>query len=254
MRDPHVSHLRYSIRHGDDTSFVDPPGVHATTNSFEALLEEGILTVTMLEHFSSVDHARAVVDPYLRAWELQDELQGARTGIEFVYESAEVIDRDPPPPGERKVVKLEAGLYSVSGMSATLHVGRRSYPPPPAQFAVTPDVETMWFRYRGYLSGREPLLAMAYFCLSVLEASAGGRDRAAAIYSVDREVLRKVGEFSSTRGDASSARKASGVGTPLLDREAGWLDAAVRLLIARAAEVAGGRSAARITMKDLPYL
>lgn len=254
MRDPHVKQLRYSMRHGDSTSFVEPPPVRVQKESFTAVLDDGILTVTMLDHFSKIEDARAVVDPYLRAWELQDELKGSRTGLEFVYEDGEVIDRNPPAPGEPRVISLEAASYAIAGAAATLHVAKRSYPPPPDAFAIDPDVATMWLRYRSHKEGKEPLPGMAYFCLTVVELSAGGRNKAAAKYSIHRDVLAKIGDLSSTRGDMEMARKADGVGVPLSEHEARWLDAAVRLVIGRAAEVAGGKQVTAISMADLPKI
>jgi hypothetical protein len=254
MRDPHVVRLFYSITHRADTSFADPPAVSADTPSFEARLEDGILTVTMLAHFSEIADARALLDPYLEAWHLQEELLGGRTGIRFVYKDAEVVDRDPPPPGTRNVILAELTSVGVAGASATLHVVKRTYPLPPDHFALDPDVESMWFRFVGHKEGREPLPGMAYFCLTVLRATAGGERQAAAAYEIDRDVLRKIGELSSTRGDLTVARKAERIGSPLSEREKTWLDSAVRLLIARAAEIAGGKKVTRISMADLPKL
>ena len=44
-------------------------------------------------------------------------------------------------------------------------------PEPPHGFALSPGVEVMWNRYRGHPAGRAPLPSMAFFCLTVIEAS-----------------------------------------------------------------------------------
>lgn len=52
----------------------------------------------------------------------------------------------------------------------------------------------MMHRYEGYIRGRESLLGMAYFCLTVLESRVckPKRKNVAADYSIDYEVLKKL--------------------------------------------------------------
>ena len=69
--------------------------------------------------------------------------------------------------------------------------GVRKYPSPPLDLAISPDVQTMHDRYMNYLQGREPLSSMAFFCLTVLENSAGGRKAAARKYQIAKRVLEK---------------------------------------------------------------
>lgn len=71
---------------------------------------------------------------------------------------------------------------------------------------------------------------MAYFCLTLLEATAGSRNDAAELFSVDIQVLRKIGELTSKRGDRTNARKASST-QPLTGIEEAWLDAAIKTVI-----------------------
>ena len=90
----------------------------------------------------------------------------------------------------------------------SLQVTRREYPTPPDHFQVSPDVETLWRRYEGYVQGREPLPGMAYGCQSFIEKMlARGRDDAAQKYHIEREVLRKLGDLHSHRGNLTSRRK-----------------------------------------------
>jgi len=78
-------------------------------------------------------------------------------------------------------------------------------------FRLNPDAESILLRYHGHLDGREPLPAMAYFCLTVLEAKTGGRESAARAYRIEKAVLNRMGELTSLRGDRLTARKATGV-------------------------------------------
>jgi hypothetical protein len=144
-----------------------------------------------------------------------------------------------------------------------VHVERARYPDPPdATFKITPDVETLWARYEGCRHGKEPLSAMAYFCLTVLEwiAAPTGNNKRALVcshFGIAREVRDKLGDLSSEVGTRESARKYSGTGRPHTGAEEEWLRACVRAMIRRAGEVAPNGSAAglpEITMASLPRL
>ena len=256
MRDPHVEALEYRLEHGDDISYDDPDPVEFGTEKFVGRLEDGELLVTMREHFERAEEARRVVDPFLRAWELDDRLRGRKDEISFKYLRARVIDRNPPAAGSGIVVPLEGISVGVSADVAALRVGRRSYPAPPFDFLVTADVETMWQRYEGYLEGKEPLLSMGYFCLTVIQSLAGSRGGATERFRVERDVLNTVGELTSSRGDGRTARKANQMDgqRPLSKAEERWLERALKLLIARVGEVAGGSQVDTISLDDLPSL
>lgn len=257
MRDPHVVALVYRAK--VPTSFVyhEPPPVEAETEAFRLRLAGGSLRVEPKAHVASPDEVRPDVERLTRSWMIASSLERGFPEIEFEYERAEVIDRVPPPPGV--VEGLGATMAGGSSMSATLTVisHRYAYPEPPLGFAASPDVETLWNRYQGFLTGREPLTSMAYFCFTALVAIAGGVDEASERFKVSRPVLKKLSELSSTRGGASDARKYGPTGTlapvSLLERE--WLDTVVRLSIRRV-----GQEAARaadplvLTMSDLPPL
>lgn len=146
-----------------------------------------------------------------------------------------------------------AGTVMATG-TATVHVTRSTYPaPPPPTFCLNPDAESVLARYQGYRDGREPLQAMAYFCLTFLEAKAGSRQQAASIYRIDLPVLRKMGELTSTRGDTSNARKAHAV-QRLTSAEHAWLEAAVKILIWHLGDTRNAAAIPMITMSDLPNL
>jgi hypothetical protein len=176
-----------------------------------------------------------------------------------VFESAEVIDRQPPPPGSY-VMYLEPARVTIEAGKVKWTVTRNRYPSLPARdFARTPDVETLWQRYVNYREGREPLLAMAYFCLDMIETLAGGRRNknkrkaAAAKFGVGVAVLDKLGELTSSRGDTATARK-GGVSGPLTPAEQNWIETTIRKLIRRVGEIAGGAKVRRIQLEDPPSL
>ena len=110
-------------------------------------------------------------------------------------------------------------------------------------------------RYLGHRQGREPLPAMAYFCLTVLELAAGGRKEAATTYGIDVDVLRKIGELTSGSRSGPDARKASHAPT-LNDGERRFLHQAVKAVIRRVAERAHSPAGnpPTISWPDLPPL
>jgi hypothetical protein len=143
-------------------------------------------------------------------------------------------------------------------------VTRRKYPAPPQRFKVSPDVETLWHRYEGYQQGREPLLAMAYFCLSFLDwrgsqhpGLSPNRRRAASLYAIEYEVLKQLGNLTTNLGDEKTTRK---IDEESLHREptpgeVAWIEAAIKMIIRRVGEHAADSAACRpLSMCDLPPL
>ncbi len=239
MNDPHVESLFYKAESPEDITYVNPPPLRGNEKEFSFVLEDGKLTISMIDHFAIEKEARVLTDPFVRAWEMKQALENNSRSIWFSFEEARIIDRNPTP-GQHIVVgtarfNIEMGV--VRGQ-----ITRNKYPEPPKRFAVTPDVETLWNRYRMYKEGRETLLAMAYACLTLIEGSTHqkpGREAASKLYAIAFPILKQIGDWTSTKGDAKEARKlgASATFTPLTPSEREWLDAAIRILIRRKAEL-----------------
>jgi hypothetical protein len=207
----------------------------------------------MKVHFSDAIAARNVVDPILRAWEVDADLRRNRGELRFKYETAEVIDLSSAPAGNVTAIVLGSAMAIMTG-TVSIHVTSSTYPePPPDHFRLNPDTESILRRYEGYLDGREPLPGMAYFCLTVLEGKAGGRSKAAAMYEIHKDVLNKIGELSSNRGDPLNARKANAT-RPLSGAESAWLEEAMKTLVRRLGDTRSSAYLPVISMKDLPKL
>jgi hypothetical protein len=253
MNDPHVASLRYRLITDGTLRFVNPPALIVKGNGFEADLRDGVLTVKMLAHYLSEPEARQVVGQFLRGWEVESFLKSGLR-IRFEFEKSEVIDRRPGPSGSAALKGVASGT-AVASLKPEVHLERHSYPAPPntSIFLVTPDVETLLNRFQGYQQDREPLSAMAYFCLTVLQAPFGSRTKAATILQTDRDVLDTLGKLTSTTG-GETARKATR-NPPMTSKEKTWVEAAVKALIRRLAEHAahsGTGWSSNLTMKDLP--
>jgi len=262
LKEQRVESLVYQVKSAEDIIYADPPLLDIDTEKWMGHLENGILTCRMKVHYSSVADARKEVESYLRAWEIGAAITHGRGSIRFVYQDASIIDLAPKGEGDVVVYLTAAAAAGVGTATAKVVITRRNYPPPPKVFRISPDVETLWSRYEGYLDGKEPLLTMAYWCLTMIEVNYGqqGKRKAAAhTINVDSEVLNTLGRLTSTKGDNTTARKAPerGKWQPLSGTERTWIEAVVKRLICRVGEYAGcddSSTLTRVSMRDFPPL
>jgi len=108
---------------------------------------------------------------------------------------------------------------------------------------------------------------MAYFFVTFIEAAdesapqkfrrpSKKRKQAAEKYRIQYEVIDKLAEFSSTRGDANTGRKVGAI-IPLGGHEQAWMETALKAIIRRIAEwpsTSDPASLPWIMMQDLPPL
>lgn len=257
MNDPHVVSLKYKLETIDTVSFSEPSAIEAESETFRMKLADGIVVFEFKLHFDSAEAARSIVEPYLRAWEIDNALSMNKQEINFRYIDAEVIDRNPLFSGSSQIIQgqfIESTLVVSGGVS--ISVTRPDYPPPPAYFNVNTDVESLWQRYERYTRGQEPLPSMAYFMLTWLENYAGGvhkgkREWASKKFAISKEVLDKLANLSTNKGDELSARKRQeGTLLPLTSIEKRWLESVVRAIIRRFGEIDVHPSLKIITMDD----
>jgi hypothetical protein len=176
--------------------------------------------------------------------------------IHFKFDRAEVIDRNPPPPGSSQVIEAMGTSMSVAGGIMSNHLTCSRHPQPPKTFHATSEVQHAYRRWLDYQLGKEPLQSMAYFVLTLLESLASNRQSAAHSFQIDEQVLQTIGRLSSTKGDEKTARKAkAGIRfQKLSDSEKQWLEAAIRRVIHRLGEHASGAPLTPISLNDLPTL
>lgn len=255
MRDPHVVSLRYRLLAAEGVVFDGAPPIEWETEAFRMRLEDGIATFDMTEHHASENSARKRVDEYLRTWVIDAGLRVGHREMSLEFDKAELIDRDPLP---GTGVALRGVVTATATAKARIVVRRGEYPRPPEGFVASPDVETMWARYEGYLEGREPLGSMAYACLTLLEGNAGGRQNAAAQHGISKDVLDRLAYLATGVGDERTGRKLKGrkERRPHTGPEIAWVEATVKALIRRVGELASDAEAPRstLTMNDLPKL
>lgn len=258
MNDPHVAALNYRVRHGPEFDYTRTESLRVRTDEFDLQLVDGNARFAMLGHHATEREARASIDDYIRSWELASALECGPNAFKLEFDWAEIEDRKPTP--GVVLVRPRPIRLSVALGTPQVIVAPPAYPSPPLKsLARSPDVESMYLRYAGHHEGREPLTSMAYFCLTVLEASTGKRQKrlkaAAKKYCIDQRVLTNLRRLASTKGGVG-ARKAEGLGRDLTPQEQNFLQSAVRAIIRRAAEVAHDPDSPSkpITLRDLPAI
>ena len=252
MNDPHVVALIYRVDHGNSIDYSKAAPLNHDEPGFRLTVEDNRARLDFKEHYATVEQARESLAEYIRLWEFRAQLEHGPNSFRLEFDKPEVIDRNPTQ-GEVSIsAHFRAGKATGS---AKLTIVASDYPQPPAKMALNPDVETMHHRYMGYRQGREPLPALAYFCLTVLEQAAGERKKAADTYQIQRKVLDNIGKFTSTRS-GPDARKYKRVATELSSQERNFLGSAVRAIIRRMAEkhFAPDGDLPILSLSDLPSL
>ena len=258
MNDPHVVALIYSIGDGDGIDYSRAVPFDSEQDEFRIRVENRQVRLELKDHYGTEAAARQAVDRYIRSWELDAGLRGRPGQFTLRFASAEIEDRDPPPPTPGLVSLSATFRAGVPSMRASLTVSPPNYPAPPSGITLDPDdldVSTMYDRLDGYYQRKEPLPAMAYFCLTVLERGLEGNSRktAAAKFGIELAVLNRIGELCAKKGGPQAARKAMGAISALTKEEARFLEKAVKAIIRRRAERAAGDDTQRprITLRDL---
>ena len=238
MVDPHVVALTYRIEHSRSVAYRNPPPLAREERQFHLEVKEGTVRFEFKEHFPTERQARDAVAQYIESWQMSADLEGGPGSFRLVFQDAEVVDRQPSPGGVSLRMSARAGKPRAS---FRMRAVSRRYPEPPADCDFQhPDVKAMYVRFIGHRQGDEPLASMAYFCLTVLEHSVQPpkrREKAARRWRIDKAVLDRVAELSSTRG-GTAARKAEGIGKPLTSEERRFLHDAIRSTIGHAANMA----------------
>jgi hypothetical protein len=213
---------------------------------FTCHLEGGTLEARSKANFADVERAQEALDPHLRAWALQAELEdGIR--MEFRFRSAR------GPRGTHVMVDSAIGVEE----ALAIRVGHGSYPAPsPKALAATPLVEDLLGWVRQLRERRQPMLVLVYLFLTRLEFDYKDRGEAAAGLSVSKPVLNTLGQLSEKNDPEERRKLKRGQPVePLTAAERRWLLAALPRLALHVAEVeAPGSTPAQLTMDDLPPL
>jgi hypothetical protein len=251
MNDPHVPALVYRVKHHETVNYDKATPLEYETAIFKVSVKSCEAHFEMKEHFPTAERAREVVESFIRQWEFATALDCGPGEFELVFFDAVVEDRKPTP----GVVALKGAFTVGVAGSVSMVVGRATYPEPPINVAINADVEAMALRYSRYREGKDTLVGMAYFCLTVLEQAAGGRPGIPGKFGISSTVLKMLGGLTGGKG-GPEARKSVGRSHELIADERNWIEQATKRLIRRVAEVAHDPVATTplVTMGDLPKL
>ena len=129
MNDPHVETLTYEFRVvTGGHHFANANAWCGRLGDFDCVLEHAILTARPTTHYATAAEARDALEPLLRGWEAQIELERAYQA-EFNFASATVVDRNPPRGGQTR--ELQATVTGRPTISADVSVEHGYYPSPP---------------------------------------------------------------------------------------------------------------------------
>lgn len=262
MNDPHVEWLQYQLKVvSPKIKFENPPPLTGECSNFSICLKDDILIVQMKKHYASEEEAKLSIESFLEAWKISATINHNFDVniIDFEFDKAHIIDRDPFKVSGPTPIKINITLPSPTfQMNITTYLS--TYPALPQKFTASQDVKTMWFRYQQHVEDKEPLQAMSYFCLSLIEQTAGGRSKALAKYKIDKCILDKLGKLTSAKGAENEARKLASKSSriPLTNAEKHWIREAVKILIRRIGEhdydSPTANSLRQVKMADLPSL
>jgi hypothetical protein len=252
-----VASLTYTVTWLDDRRRVsdDAPTIEAPIRGFDCRLVGGILTAVPGDDYADPDSAKDALEPGLRAWEAHSEII---EGLSFRFRSSgssTVTVDEHGNPGPDRVAVMADIAWAVDALS----VVQDSFPEPNAAISVEGLItSSLRSRWRSMEAGHEPLTSCAYWLLTRIEREFGpSRKEAARKLQVDPKVLNQVGMLTSA-SDPDHGRKVGADKAKdhvLIGGEAGWLQAAGKLLIRRVLEYeAGIANLPILSMNDLPAL
>ena len=243
MNDPHVVALIYKIVHDPTVHYDNAEPIKYEADDFSVKVKDEIVCFEMKKHCASEKEAQTICNEYIQAWEVSAGLALVPSAFNLKYDDIEIMDRVPTSEASklelRDRLKIDDGLHRIIRSYNYDH-----YPTPAPEIKVTPDVRSMYDRFQGYRSGKEPLASMAYFCLTVLESSVGRKERRKKVaknYYIEQSILEEIARLSTNKG-GKNARKAIGLGNGFTDQERCFLEKAIKTIILRVGEKAKSSS------------
>lgn len=104
MNDPHVAKLHYKIMTVENVDYYNAPPIHEETDEFAMSLNGETAVFEMKKHFSTEQGARAVVDEYIKRWEVLIGIELEPDELKLIFEKSDIIDRAPTPESKNGLV------------------------------------------------------------------------------------------------------------------------------------------------------
>ena len=159
-----IEKLIYSVTIGNNVVYEVLEPLKSSFSNFDMELELPYLTIIPKIEYESIEAARKEIDiqvySYETYWRLSQD-----TEVKFSFDYAETKD-------EGKTV-LEKVITKNLPLEKAIKSIKNKYPLPPNNFCLSPDVDSLLYRFNNYLNGKENILGMAYFCLTLIESKSG---------------------------------------------------------------------------------
>ena len=256
MNDPQVVALVYRIKHGEQIDYSRARPFQQEEPTFRLSVKDGLVRFEFTEHYPTIGAAENAIDAYISAWEFDAQLRRGPDSFRLALDrtKSELIDRNPGTGAGHS--RFPAGTAEGS-FDVNLITCPAEYPKPAPGLAVNLDAVRMHRRFMAYRRGSDTLPAVANFCVTVLEGPVGQKDKrkkASGKYGIDREVLDKVACLADAKGGPDEARKSKGIDHPLSAAERKFLEAALKAVIRRTAELENApvEGLPKIRMSNLP--
>ena len=253
MNDPQIT-LQYVIDHESFVDYSETKPAYHEEEEFNIRIEAGRVCFVMKCKCTTVDSAKAVVEPYIDSWELDVALTGRPGEFKLKFEKAEIRDQ------ETNSVKHFVDARPVSWhFSTSVTQTQGPYPKPPVgvSLKLSDGVRLMLDRYERYCNGRTELTNMAYFCLTGMRDLSNGNDGdVKRKYRISENAIDAFRRLANTGGRTERRKQQDVNKRDLIPVERLFLVEAVKKFIWRVAEVAQSPDGTFpvITLKDLPKL
>ena len=175
MNDPQVKAIHYFIEHDDSVDYSDAAPLVYEDELFCVQADKAEVIFEPKNHYSTEEEAKSAIEGLVRRWEFEAALHVGSGAFKLIYAGVDIIDRNPPPPSAGVVASPAAFHFRMPEAQVRVTKALAAYPVPSSGRAIEPDdpdASFMLSRLDLYRQGREPLAAVAYFCLTVLERSA----------------------------------------------------------------------------------
>jgi hypothetical protein len=235
--------LSYEIVWASANFRVTPPVTSQTLGDFDCEIEGNILTARPQDATYPTEAAgRASLEPHLRAWELQLELEyGYRVEFRTKGSSAE----EPKEDGRREIT---AGINENVGcaLDSVSAIVTQKLPPPTVPYKPGPLTIKYRGRLRDVLAGRDKVPGAAYAILDDLEAEYSAKGGVCCALMVSDSLRKEINKVAGRR-HPTAWRKTVPNAPQMTDADMSWLTRAMTRLVRRVAEVESG-------VDDLPLL
>ena len=98
INDPHVVALIYRVDHGDTVAYDEAAPLVREEQAFRLEIEDKRARFVLKDPYATETEAREVIEEYIHIWEFDACLDRGPDFFRLRFHTAEIEDRNPPPP------------------------------------------------------------------------------------------------------------------------------------------------------------